>query len=107
MPINDPYAELDGLHAEQTTYPEATREDWPMVTRRRAGLLDVTVSLMFALNRRYHPRERRLLTHVGQCAVRPERLVPRLRALCLANTDDDTVAARYTALITEIVALYA
>lgn len=129
-PVADPYADLDSLRGDLDTYPEATRdrqlaelpvmaeefvsqlrtaqarEDWPMVVRRRAGLLDVTVSLVFALNRRYHPGEKRLLVHVGQCAVEPERLVQRLRSASLADPDDPTLGARFTGLIAEVVALY-
>lgn len=130
VPINDPYGELARLRADLATYPEATRtrqlaelpvmadefasqlhkaqarEDWPMVTRRRAGLLDVTVSLMFALNRRYHPGEKRLLVHVEHCDVRPELLGQRLRAACLADPDDPALATRFIGLIAEVVALY-
>jgi|BarGraNGADG00312_1021997.scaffolds.fasta_scaffold56171_2 hypothetical protein len=129
VPIADPYAELDRLHADLTTFPEATRaiqllrlpvvanefasqlrgaqsrQDWPMVVRRRAGLLDVTVSLLFALNRRYHPGEKRLLAHVASCDVRPIDMDDRLRTACVAAPDDPSLAEQYLSLITEIVAL--
>jgi hypothetical protein len=128
--VDDPHGDLVRLQSDLATYPEATRdrqrdelpimadefasqlrtaqarEDWPMVVRRRAGLLDVTVSLVFALNRRYHPGEKRLLAHVGQCAVLPDRLVQRLRSACLADPDDPGLATRFIALIAEVVALY-
>lgn len=129
LPIEDPYSVLAGLKRDLATYPEATRarqlaelpmmaeefasqlrtaqgrEDWPMVVRRRAGLLDVTASLVFALNRRYHPGEKRLLVHLGQCELLPDRLVQRLRSACLADSDDPSLATRFVGLIAEIVAL--
>jgi len=129
VPIADPHAELDQLHADLTTFPEATRavqllrlpvmadefasqlrgaqsrQDWPMVVRRRAGLLDVTVSLLFALNRRYHPGEKRLLAHVASCDVRPINVADRLRAACVAAPDDPSLAEQFVSLIAETVAL--
>lgn len=129
LPVDDPYGELERLRGELATYPEATRdrqlaelpvmadefasqlrtaqyrEDWAMVVRRRAGLLDVTVSLVFALNRRYHPGEKRLLVHTATCERRPERLEQRLRAATLADADDPALATRFMSLIAEIVAL--
>jgi hypothetical protein len=129
LPVDDSYGELSRLRSELATYPEATRarqlaelpvmadefasqlrtaqyrEDWPMVARRRAALLDVTVSLVFALNRRYHPGEKRLLVHTGQCALQPDRMVPRLRSACLADPDDPALATRFIGLIAEVVAL--
>ncbi|MGV8848511.1 MAG: DUF4037 domain-containing protein [Propionibacteriaceae bacterium] len=128
--VADPYGDLVRLQNDLATYPEATRdrqlaelpvmaeefasqlrtaqarEDWPMVVRRRAGLLDVTVSVVLALNRRYHPGEKRLLVHVGQCVVQPDLLVPRLRSACLADPDDPALASRFLQLIAEVVALY-
>jgi predicted nucleotidyltransferase len=130
MLVDDPYGDLTRLQSDLATYPEATRdrqfaelpvmadefasqlrtaqtrEDWPMVVRRRAGLLDVTVSLVLALNRRYHPGEKRLLVHVGQCAVQPDRLVQRLSSACLADPDDRDLADRFVGLIAEVCALY-
>ena len=129
VPITDPYDELDRLHTDLTTFPEATRavqllrlpvmadefasqlrgaqsrKDWPMVVRRTGGLLDVTVSLLFALNRRYHPGEKRLLAHVASCDVRPINMADRLRAACLAAPDDRSLAEQFVSLIAEIVAL--
>jgi hypothetical protein len=129
LPADDPHGELERLRGELATYPEATRdrqltelpimadefasqlrtaqyrEDWPMVARRRAGLLDVTVSLVFALNRRYHPGEKRLLAHTARCELRPERLEQRLRAATLADPDDPALATRFIGLIAEVVAL--
>lgn len=129
VPIEDPYDDLARLRSELATYPEATRvrqlaelpvmaeefasqlrtaqarQDWPMVARRRAGLLDVAVSLVFALNRRYHPGEKRLLVLVERCAVRPEGMVERLRSVCLADPDDPTLSGQFMDLIGEVVAL--
>ncbi len=83
------------------------REDWPMVIRRRAGLLDVTVSLVFALNRRYHPGEKRLLVHVGQCERRSRTAsCSACGRRALADADDPALATRFLGLIAEIVALY-
>ena len=76
-----------------------------MVVRRRAGLLDVTVSLLFALNRRYHPGEKRLLAHVASCDVRPINVADRLRAACVAAPDDPSLAEQFVSLIAETVAL--
>jgi hypothetical protein len=129
VPIADPYAELGRLHNDLTTFPEATRaaqllrlpvmagefasqlrgaqarQDWPMVVRRTAGLLDVTVSLLFALNRRYHPGEKRLLAHVASCELRPTNVAERLRTACMAAPDDPSLAEQFLTLIAEIVAL--
>jgi hypothetical protein len=130
VPIADPYAELDRLQTDLASFPEATRttqllqlpvmagefasqlrgaqarQDWPMVVRRTAGLLDVTVSLLFALNRRYHPGEKRLLAHVASCEVRPPNVADRLRTACLTAPNDPSLAEQFVSLIAEIVALY-
>lgn len=130
VPIDDPFGDLERLRAELATFPEATRrrqfaelplmadefasqlakaqsrEDWPMVVRRRAGLVDVVVSLVFALNRRYHPGEKRLLVHVDACPVRPVDLVGRLEAACLTDPDDASLAPQLLALVAETAALY-
>jgi hypothetical protein len=127
--VEDPYGDLVGLQSDLATYPEATRdrqlaelpvmagefasqlrtaqarEDWPMVVRRRAGLLDVAVSLLFALNRRYHPGEKRLLAHVASCEVRPPNVADRLRTACLTAPNDPSLAEQFVSLIAEIVAL--
>ncbi len=129
VPIADPFAELDRLHSDLASFPEATRtvqllqlpvmagefasqlrgaqarQDWPMVVRRTAGLLDVTVSLLFALNRRYHPGEKRLLAHVASCEVRPPNVADRLRTACVTAPDDPSLAEQFVSLIAEIVAL--
>ncbi len=130
VPIEDPYGDLGRLRRDLDTFPEATRrrqlaelpllaeefasqlakaqtrQDWPMVVRRRAGLVDVVVSLVFALNRRYHPGEKRVLVHVGDCDAGPVDLVARLRDACLAAPDDATLAPQLLRLVAETAALY-
>lgn len=129
VPIADPYADLEHLHTDLSTFPEATRmiqlnqlplmaeefasqlrgaqgrQDWAMVVRRRAGLLDVTVSLLFAVNRRYHPGEKRLLKHVSECNICPPDMAGRLQKACLVGPNDPNLAGYFISLISETVAL--
>lgn len=129
IPVVDPHGELARLRVALATYPEATRErqftelpqlaaefaaqlvkaqsrgDWPMVLRRRAGLVDVVASLVLALNRRYHPGEKRLLFHLAQCDRRPEALSGRLRQACLSRAEDPGLAPGLLDLVWETAAL--
>lgn len=127
--VADPSGALGRFQADLAHYPEATRErqlrdlpqladeyasqltkaqlrgDWPMVVRRRAALVDVLASVVFAVNRRYHPGEKRLLAHLAAAPVRPDDLTGRLETACLAPAEDLELAPLLVGLIGETVAL--
>ena len=129
VPLADPDGALAGLRDTLQTYPEATRAaqfanlppmaeefgsqlrgaqrrgDVLMVARRRAALIDVVASLTFALNRRYHPGEKRLAVHLDACALRPDGLVERLQRAATLPADDPALPTAFESLIAELVAL--
>jgi hypothetical protein len=53
------------------------RGDLLSVQQRRYTLQMIFFNLLFALNRLYHPGEKRLLLHTERCTLRPERCAER------------------------------
>jgi Domain of unknown function (DUF4037) len=127
--LEDPRGELAAIQARLATYPEVTRRrllaDMPRLLRAYLGQLEkaqrrgdllfaqhrrytlqmVFFNLLFAINRRYHPGEKRLLEHAERCAARPERLRERWEDLALRRIDDPQVAELLRGLTDEICAL--
>jgi hypothetical protein len=62
----------------------------------------VFFNLLFALNRRYHPGEKRLLLHGEQCALRPRELARRWAQAALLPADDAALADQMEELVEEL-----
>lgn len=129
VPLADPHGDLATLRDRLRLYPEATREriaaqapgeleaylaqlrtaqaraDWTAVTHRRAAFQATWFDLLFALNRRYHPGEKRLLAHLAGCPVQPDDAVARWVAASLAPADDPGLPERLAALAADLIAL--
>jgi hypothetical protein len=115
-PFYDPKAELAALRARLATYPEPTRrrllESHPALLRaylrhlrvaqsrgdllfaqhRRYTIQMVFFNALFALNRLYHPGEKRLLIHAQRCAVQPPDLAARWNHIARLPADDGALA---------------
>lgn len=126
----DPTGELQSIRDRLlASYPEPT---YQAILRRRAPLLavackDITraqgrndvlqaqqrlvahqalwFNLLFALNRRYHPGEKRLLTHAERCPIRPADLTVRWTDLARRSPDDTHISALISALNADLVVL--
>lgn len=129
--VADPDGTLAALQERLRTFPEATRArilaqapselagyltqlraaqsrgDWTSVTHRRAALQTAWFDLLFALNRRYHPGEKRLLPHAETCPRRPDALRARWTAAALAPADDPGLPDALAALVDDLLALSA
>jgi Domain of unknown function (DUF4037) len=127
--LEDPHGELAAIQARLATYPDATRRrllaDMPRLLgaylgqfekaqsrrdllfaqHRRYTIQMVFFNLLFAINRRYHPGEKRLLDHAERCPLRPARLRERWEDLALRPVDDAMVARVLGDLIDELCAL--
>ncbi len=128
-PVADPHGELAAIQARLTTYPEATRRrileqapgelasyidqlrkaqsrgDWTNVTSRRAAIQATWFDLLFALNRVYHPGEKRLLTHLERCPLAPDAARARWASVSLLAADDPRLAEGLATLVSELVAM--
>ena len=62
----------------------------------------VFFNLLFALNRRYHPGEKRLLAHAERIPQRPGRLRERWEQIALLPIDDPAVADLLEELVEEV-----
>jgi hypothetical protein len=113
--LHDPAGDLGALQARLLAeYPEPTRRilllHHPELLRYNLGILhiaqtrgdllfvqhcrtlvqDIFFNLLFALNRRYHPGEKRLLLHGERCPQRPADMAARWsRAARLAADEPD------------------
>lgn len=101
---------LDQLPRELTTYVGLVRKaqargDWTNVTDRRSALQAAWFDLLFAVNRRYHPGEKRLLTHAAPCSVLPSRTVERWTDAALLGADDARLPDLVGGLVDDLVAL--
>ena len=116
VPLHDPQGALARLRARLAVYPEATRrrllDTMPGVLRaylgqlrkaqargdllfaqhRRYSVQMVYFNMLFALNRRYHPGEKRLLAHAERCPIIPDRHVERWERAARLPIDDPAVA---------------
>jgi hypothetical protein len=127
QPLHDPAGVLSALRERLLGgYPEPTRRlllryhpallsvylghlrlaqargDLLMVQHRRYTVQMVFFNLLFALNRRYHPGEKRLLIHGERCPLRPADLAARWsHAACLA-ADDPALAETLASMIDDL-----
>ena len=128
VPVADDGA-LAGLRAQLATYPEPTRRrvlaqtpeilgeclkqlvtalergDVLMVTHRRASVQALWFNMLFALNRVYHPGEKRLLEHASRLGTVPAGSGEAWRRAALLGADDERLAAVLTGLTRDLLAL--
>ena len=127
--LADPAGDLATLRERLTTYPEATRrrmiatlpplldiylaqldtaaarQDLTSVQQRRTHVQTVYFSLLFAVNRRYHPGEKRLLDHGESCPVRPADHRRRWTRVCRLAADSPALRRELRTLVDDLVAL--
>jgi len=128
--LHDPSGELGGIRARLlVAYPEPTRRrllgdhpellriyldhlrkaqargDLLFVQHRRYTVQMVFFNLLFALNRRYHPGEKRLLTHAERCQLRPDDLGTRWLHTTRMAADDPALAEILGELIEDLCTL--
>jgi hypothetical protein len=126
-PLHDPTGELAALRARLlAAYPEATRRrllashpellrvylaqlrraqarvDLLYVQHRRYTVQMVFFNALFALNRRYHPGEKRLLVHAERCALRPADCVARWTHVAWLAADDPALAEALGGLVDDL-----
>lgn len=127
--LRDPEGEVTALQQRLATYPEATRDlllaslpplltaylsqlgtamargDLLMVQHRRASIQAVWFNLLFALNRVYHPGEKRLLDHAERCALKPDHQRERWMRACRLPADDPDLHAGLVTLVADLTGL--
>jgi hypothetical protein len=64
------------------------RRDVLFAQHRRYTVQAIFFNLLFALNRLYHPGEKRLLTHAERCPIRPADCAARWEYIALLPADD-------------------
>jgi uncharacterized protein DUF4037 len=125
-PIHDPQGALADLRERLATYPEATRRrllqshptllrtylrqlriaqargDLLFVQQRRYTLQMVFFNALFALNRRYHPGEKRLLIHSQGCDLRPADMADRWLRIARRAADDPLLLDELTDLVEDL-----
>ncbi len=67
------------------------RQDLLSVQQKRATFQGIFFNLLFTLNRRYHPGEKRLLIHSQHCPLRPAQFEERWVASARMAADDPTL----------------
>lgn len=127
--LHDAVGELGRLRARLGVYPEATRRrllaSHPMLLRTYLGYLKlgqargdllsvqhqrytiqmVFFNVLFALNRLYHPGEKRLLIHAQRCATQPPDLAARWMHSTQLAADDLLLAEVLGDLVNDMCAL--
>jgi predicted nucleotidyltransferase len=125
-PLLDSRGELAALRERLASYPEATRRrllsglpellraylgqlrkaqargDLLFVQHRRYTVQMVFFNLLFALNRRYHPGEKRLLAHGERCRAKPERMTERWEGIARLPADDPALAEGLEELVDDL-----
>jgi hypothetical protein len=125
-PFYDPKGDLAALQTRLATYPEATRRrlleshrpllraylrhlrvaqsrgDLLFAQHRRYTIQMVFFNALFALNRLYHPGEKRLLLHAQRCAVQPPDLEVRWNHIARLPADDGALADLLSNLIDDL-----
>lgn len=128
-PLADPHGHLARLRQRLATYPEATRDrlldrlprelpnyldqlrkaqrrrDWTGVINRRSALQEAWFDLLFAINRHYHPGEKRLLSHLAELPLQPPDAVQRWSEAALAPGDDPGLVDLLTELTDDLLDL--
>jgi predicted nucleotidyltransferase len=84
-----------------------TRGDLLFVQQRLYSIQMVFFNLLFALNRRYHPGEKRLLIHGESCPIRPSELAQRWQHSAELLVADPALVDLLEGLIDEICVLAA
>ena len=79
-----------------------SRGDLLMVQHRRYTLQMVFFNLLFALNQRYHPGEKRLLAHSEKCTLRPANLTARWERVARLAADDPQLAQVLGSLVDDL-----
>ena len=129
VPLADPYGDLTRRRARLATYPEATahrilggtrtelagyleqlrkaqkRRDWASVVHRRAAFQTAWFDALFALNRAYHPGEKRLLDHADGLGTRVADQRTRWEAATLLQGDDAGLLPLLTTLAEDLFGL--
>jgi len=127
--LHDSAGELEALRTLLAQYPEPTRRlllrshpdllriylkhlrlaqargDLLSVQQRRYTVQAVFFNLLFALNRRYHPGEKRLLIHGERCPLRPAELMARWSRAARLSADDPELAATLAGLVDDLCSL--
>ncbi len=83
------------------------RGDLAMVTHRRASIQAVWFDVLFAVNRCYHPGEKRLLEHASALERQPRDLRPPWGRACLLRAGDVALPVLLGELVDEVLALSA
>lgn len=81
------------------------RGDYEMVAHRRASIQATYFNMLFALNHRYHPGEKRLLEHTSRLEALPRDFTRRWRELQPASVDAPEIVTRTAGLVDELLAL--
>ena len=127
QPLHDPAGELSALRERLLSgSPEPTRRlllryhpallrvylghlrlaqsrgDLLAVQHRRYTVQMVFFNLLFALNRRYHPGEKRLLIHGERCPLRPADLAGRWSHAARLAADDPALAETLAGMIDDL-----
>ncbi len=128
--LYDPAGELGMLQERlRASYPEPTRQlllhdnpflfqtymehlrkaqqrgDLLFVQHRRYTMQMVFFNLLFALNRRYHPGEKRLLIHGKRCPIKPDKMAERWERTARMAADDPALTKEIERLVEDICAL--
>lgn len=128
-PLHDPQGQLAELRARLASYPEPTRQrlmashptllraylkhlrtaqvrgDLLFVQHRRYTVQMVWFNALFALNRRYHPGEKRLLAHAAGCPLQPHDTAARWEQAARLPADDLLLAEALSGLVEDLCAL--
>jgi hypothetical protein len=81
------------------------RGDLLSVQHRRYTVQMVYFNLLFALNKRYHPGEKRLHIHGERCPIRPEDQTERWLKITRFSADDPELPAQLEAISNELIEL--
>lgn len=128
VPVADD-GSLASLRSRLATYPEPTRRrilaetpqvlracleqlararqrgDVLMTAHRRASVQALWFNMLFALNRAYHPGEKRLLEHAARLEVVPADAVERWREAQLLRADDARLPQALAGLADDLLAM--
>jgi hypothetical protein len=79
-----------------------SRGDLLYVQHRRYAVQMVFFNVLFALNRRYHPGEKRLLRHLEHCPIRPADCATRWAQSTRLPADDPALAETLAGLVDDL-----